>query len=382
MDRNTYLEAIEDAYRMHSICAVIGPRQVGKTTLARQYAEQHHVNMGSHYFDLESSNDLLALEHPEATLSLLEGIIIIDEAQLCPALYPALRVLVDNPDLRQRYLILGSASRDLIEAASETLAGRIRYLECFPFSYSEVEAYEKLWLRGGFPKAFLAPTDKDCFDWLESYIRSFLERDIPQLGLRLSPVEVRRFWNMLSHYHGQEINYSDFGKSLGVSHTTLKRYIDLLSSTLIIRQLQPWYENIAKRQVKTPKLYFRDSGIFHQLLHVHSLGALAHHPKLGASFEGFVIEELIKCLALREEECFFWKVHSGAELDLLVMYKGQRIGFEIKYTDKPVLTSSLRTAFDVLTLDKAYVIHNGTKTFPLAEGVIAMNLKTLLQQGI
>ncbi len=378
MDRNSYLNDIKYAFEVHPIVAILGPRQVGKTTLAQNYAKEHGVNFLTNYFDLESLQDFSPLNSPEATLSLLKGLIVIDEVQLLPDLFPRLRVLIDKFSATQKYLLLGSASRELVQNSSESLAGRIQYIECFPFSYSEVKNIEVLWLRGGFPKAYLQSDDYKAFVWLENYIRSFLERDIPALGIRLPTMEIRRFWYMLAHYHGQELNYSDLAVSLSLSHTTLKRYIDLLSATLIIRQLQPWYQNIGKRQVKSPKLYFRDSGIFHQMLGINSLAQLIHNPKLGASFEGFVIEEIIKHYKIRPEDAFFWKVHSGAEIDLLLLYKGKKIGFEIKYSDKPILTNSLKVAAEILKLDQAFLIYRGEKTINLAPNIIALSLQNLL----
>jgi len=302
------------------------------------------------------------------SLENLQGLIVIDEIQRAPNLFTLLRVLVDNTK-SQQFLILGSASRELIKQSAESLAGRIAYMELTPFSYYETQHMRDLWLRGGFPRAFLAETLVDSAQWREFYITTFLEQDIPNLGIQIPANTLRRFWTMLAHYHGNIFNASEIGRSLGRSDTTIKHYLDILSGTFMIRQLQPWHENIKKRQVKSVKIYFRDSGILHALLNIKTAQDLYKHPKLGASWEGFALEEIIRTHRAASHDCCFWATHGGAELDLLIIQGDQRLGFEFKYADAPTLTRSMKISRDTLALDQLTIIYPGEKTYPLSEKI-------------
>jgi uncharacterized protein len=376
--RTHYLNQIISQFKVHAACALLGPRQVGKTTLAKLFAHEHYRDK-VRFFDLENPLDLARLENPMLTLaSEPEKLVVIDEIQLRPELFPVIRVLIDEQP--RKFLILGSASRDLIRQSSETLAGRIGYIELPPFSIQETHAIDQLWLRGGFPLSYLAATDADSFLWRQNYIKTFLERDLPSLGFSIPPQQMRRFWLMLAHYHGQIFNASEIGRSLGVSDHTSRRYLDILAGTFMIRQLEPWFENISKRQVKSPKIYFRDSGILHGLLNITDRSQLDTNPKLGAFWEGFALEEIIKAHDLSPEECFFWATQGGAELDLFVFKNGKRIGFEIKYTDAPKITKSMMSAIQDLSLDHLYVIHPHRETFKLSDTITAQSLMALSMQ--
>src|SRR5512139_2734726 len=339
MLREYFTSHIRDALRRAPVVALLGPRQAGKTTLARQVVAAGDLPFreGLNYFDLEDPAHVERLATPRLALDSLTGLVVVDEVQHRPELFPILRVLVDRPDNTARFLVLGSASRDLIRQSSESLAGRIEFVEVTPFGLAEVGLAhaDTLWLRGGFPPSFLAGSDDDGWHWRDNYIRTFLERDIPALGFRVPALTLRRFWMMLAHYHGQVFNASEIGKSLGIADTTAARYLDLLAGTFMVRRLVPWFENIGKRQVKTPKMYFRDSGILHRLIGVAGMDQLVTHPKLGASWEGFALEQIIRRGAANAEEVFFWGVHNQAELDLLVFSRGRRIGYEVKYSDAP-----------------------------------------------
>lgn len=376
MQRNHLIHQIQRLFRTHPAVALLGPRQCGKTTLAGLYAKSlpHSTR-----FDLEDPEDLLLLENPMLALSNLEGLIIIDEIQRRPELFPVLRVLIDRHKPNQQFLILGSASRDLIRQSSETLAGRLAYIEVTPFSYDDVQELNSLWVRGGFPLAYLAKTDEDCFDWLKFYITTFLERDIPNLGINVPAHTLRRFWMMLAHYHGNTFNASEIGGSLGIAHTTVRHYLDILTGTFMMRQLQPWMENIKKRQVKTPKVYFRDTGIFHSLMGIHRGEDLRVNPKLGASWEGFALEEIIRFHGVDSESCFFWGIHNQAELDLLIIKDGKKHGFEMKYADAPRLTKSMQIAMETLNLDSLSIISPGKKKIPLTEKISAIGLEVYFQ---
>lgn len=293
----------------------------------------------------------------------------MDEIQRAPGLFETLRVLVDNKELDQCYLILGSASRDLIAQSSETLAGRITYLELTPFMFDEIRQLEKLWMRGGYPLSVLGASDDISVAWRKGYIKTFLERDIPALGISIPTEQLRRFWMMLAHYHGNLFNASELGRSLGVSHKTMKEYADVLTGTFMVRQLQPWYENIGKRQIKTPKIYIRDSGIFHTLIGVNTQSDLLVNPKLGASWEGFALEQIIFHLDAQQEECYFWGTHQQAELDLLIMKNGKRLGFEIKYSGAPKLTKSMQIAQQDLALDSLTVVYPGDVEYLLTKDI-------------
>jgi predicted AAA+ superfamily ATPase len=376
--REKFLEEIHHAFEVHPVIALLGPRQCGKTTLAKQYEERYRSEMPFTCFDMENPRDLAKFSSPLLTLEEISNqYIVIDEIQRREELFPILRVLVDQKQNRN-FLILGSASRDLIRQSSETLAGRIRYIELTPFSFWEVLHADKLWLRGGFPLSFLAKTDEHSVEWRSAYIATFLERDIPNLGIHIPAPQLRRFWTMLGHYHGQICNSSEIGASLGISHTTVRRYLDILTGTFMIRQLQPWFENIEKRQVKSPKIYFRDSGIFHTLLDINDRPALLNHPKLGASWEGFALEEVIRFHEATSEEAYFWAIHNQAELDLLIVKEGRRLGFEFKYADSPTLTKSMQIATELLKLDQLTVIFPGKEQYPLSKNARAIGLESYL----
>lgn len=373
MQRAKYLEDIERIFRVHPVCALLGPRQVGKKTLARDFLAKHPSDKVQ-IFDLENPLDLTRLENPMLTLSkYTDQLIMIDEIQRLPDLFPVLRVLIDEHKNR-KFLILGSASRDLIQQSSETLAGRIGYLELMPFNLEEVGNTPRLFLRGGFPLSFLAQNDEDSFSWRKSYIATFLERDIPNLGFQIPPQQMRRFWLMLAHYHGQILNVSELSKSMSVSNHLIRKYIDILAGTFMVRILSPWYENLSKRQVKLPKIYFRDSGILHALLGLQTDTELDVYPKLGSFWEGFALEEIIRQMNAESENCYFWGTPSGPELDLLILQNGKRIGFACKYTDRPNLTRSMKIALQDLNLDHLYVIYPGSVAFPLDENITAHGL--------
>ncbi len=373
MKRLYFLEKIDFQYKIHSVCGILGPRQVGKTTLARQYANKFS---NVEFFDLENPLDLAKLENPMLALKDSKAdLIVIDEVQFLPELFKVLRVLVDERP--RKFLILGSASRDLLQQSSETLAGRIGYIELPPFGLFETNEQKKLWIRGGFPRSYLAKSDDESFAWRQSYISTFLERDIPNLGFNVPALQMRRFWMMLSHYHGNKLNISELSKSLGLTNHTVKKYIDILAGTFMIRVLQPWFENISKRQVKLPKIYIRDSGILHSLFNLKNYDDIFTYPKLGASWEGFALEEIIKYHHAQTDECYFWGTQDGAELDLLIIKDGKRIGFEFKYTDAPKLTKSMHIALNNLNLDHLYVIYPHNQKFLLHEKVTAMGLKNL-----
>ena len=377
LKRQYYIDKITFLFKVNPILAILGPRQCGKTTLARMVAAQFSEPV--HWFDLENPTDLMRLQAPLLSLQDLRGLIVIDEIQKRPDFFPVLRVLIDQHRDTQRYLILGSVSRDLTQQSSESLTGRISYMELPPFSYPEVPAFNELWIRGGFPGSYLAATEAISWEWRKAYISTFLERDIPNLGITIPPQTIRRFWMMLSHYHGNIFNASEMGQSLGVAHTTARHYLDILTGTFMIRELLPWFENIKKRQIKSPKIYFRDSGIYHLLLNVSNQDALTLHPKLGASWEGFALESVIRHHHVAPEEAYFWGVHGQGELDLLLFQNGKRLGFEFKYTDQPTVTASMHLALNCLGLDELIVIFPGAHDFPLANNVRAIGLKAYLK---
>lgn len=371
MQRTLHLSMIDYYFQVTPIVALLGPRQCGKTTLALEYATT--CKLVTH-FDCENPMHLLRLENPMVTLQHIEGLIIIDEIQLKPNLFPVLRVLIDQNKDKQRYLLLGSASRDLIQHSSETLAGRISYFELTPFTLLETNDVKKLWLRGGFPLSYLAKTDLLSMTWRQEYIKTFLERDIPNLGIRVAPHTLRRFWMMLLSYHGNILNASDLGRSLGFSHTAINHYLDILSGTFMMRVLRPWFENISKRQVKAPKLYFRDSGIMHALLGVSTMEELYNNAKLGASWEGFALEEVIRRSQVDENSCYFWATHADAELDLIIFKNGKRFGFEFKYSDAPKITKSMRIVLADLKLDSLTIVVPTETCFLLDEKIFVSGL--------
>ncbi len=381
MERPSFLHLVDSRLAANPVVALLGPRQCGKTTLARRVGERFAGKVS--HFDLEDPTDLAALSAPRLALQDLSGLVVIDEIQRLPDLFPVLRVLVDRPDNPAHFLILGSASRDLIRQSSETLAGRISYLEMTPFTLGEVgvAARDQLWLRGGFPRSFLAASEADSRQWRKDYIATFLERDLPALGITIPPQSLRRFWMMLAHYHGQILNYSELGRSFGITDTTVRRYLDILSATFMIRLLPPWYENVGKRQVKAPKLFLRDAGLFHGLMAIPNMEALRTHPKLGASWEGFALEEIIRRHTATAEEAYFWAAHGGGEVDLLLITEQGRLGFEVKYTDQPKVTRSMHTAMDVLQLSRLSIVYPGDRSFPLTEKISAIGLDNMFSQA-
>ena len=372
INRKKELQILSGLLERHRVVGIIGARQVGKTTIAKDMIKQ--IENANFFFDLENPEDLARLSDPMLTLKDLTGLIIIDEIQRQPNLFPVLRVLADKTDIPKRFLILGSASPELLKQSSQTLAGRIFYHQLDGFSVEEtgIKNYKRLWLRGGFPRAFLAESDLAANEWLKGFIRTFLERDIPQLGINIRSETLRRFWTMLAHYHGQTFNASEFGRSFGVADTTVRNYLDVLISALVVKQLKPWHENISKRQVKAPKIYLTDSGLVHNLLNIRTIDELESHPKLGASWEGFVIGNLIRQLNVDYDECFYWGTHGGAELDLLVIRGQKRWGFEIKRTSSPKVTPSMLHALSDLKLEQLDIIHAGEYTFPLKDKIRAV----------
>lgn len=384
MKRTIYLKLIARKFELHPICALLGPRQVGKTTLARQFIQEYNFSENVEFLDLENPNDLAQLTNPMLTLSRYAGkLVVIDEIQRKPELFPILRVLVDDPDKKYQFLILGSASQELIRQSSETLAGRIGYIQLPPFTFfdllenNEQNNVEKLLIQGGYPKSYLAKNEQDSFEWRQDYIQMFLERDLLSFGIEISPQLMHKFWMMLCFYHGQMYNNSQISSALMISDKTTTRYLHILQGTFMIRILQPWHENIKKRQVKTPKIYFKDAGIFNCLSSIHSLQQLFKNPQIGALWEGFAVEQVINCFQIRDEDCYFWSTSNEAELDLLVFKNGKRIGFEFKYTDFPSMTRSMSIALQDLKLDHIYLIYPGQKIFPLHEQITAVGFHQL-----
>ena len=378
IQRKRELSTLRELLRRHPVVGIIGARQVGKTTLARVLLAGMPGPM--HTFDLENPEDAARLAEPMLALQPLKGLVVIDEIQRHPELFPVLRVLADRPRRPCRFLILGSASPDLLKQTSETLAGRIAYHELGGFALDEVGTRNRLrlWRRGGLPLSYLARSEHESFAWRRGFVQTFVERDLPQLGVNVSSATMQRFWTMLAHYHGQVWNASEFGRSFGVADTTVRGYLDRLTSALVVRQLAPWHENIAKRQVRSPKVYVADSGILHALLNLPTPADLEAHPKVGASWEGFVIDQLIRRLGVEANECFFWATHAGAELDLLLVRGKTRLGFEIKRTTAPAMTRSAHVALQDLKLKHLYIVHAGDHTFPLAERAQAVALSRLL----
>jgi predicted AAA+ superfamily ATPase len=371
--RPTVIRQIERTLDLHPIAALLGPRQCGKTTMARMIAEQR----SSTYFDLEDPVDARRLSAPMTVLQALSGLVIIDEVQRRPDLFELLRVLVDRPQNLAQFLLLGSASPQLVRGVSESLAGRIGFVDLSGFDLTEVGPLERdrLWLRGGFPRSFLAASDSDSMAWRQDFIRTFLERDIPQLGITIPAETLRRFWTMVAHYHGQVWNAAQFARSLGASEVTARRYLDILSGAYMVRILPPWYENLGKRQVKAPKIYIRDSGILHSLLQLGSPADLQSHPKVGASWEGFATEQIIGLFATRD--AYFWATHGGAELDLLVRAAGKVHGFEIKYADAPGISRSMHIALQDLSLDHLWVVYPGTREYALDDRITVIPVDSI-----
>lgn len=361
IDRPAYLQKIKTALKRSPITALLGPRQCGKTTLARFLGQ----TVNATYFDVESPSDWHRLQNPELVLGSLKGVVILDEIQAMPVLFNVLRVLADRRKTQAHYLILGSASPGMIKTVSETLAGRVEFVELSGFDLRETgsKPWKKLWLRGGFPRSYLAKSENDSQAWRENFIRTFLERDIPQLGISIPAPALRRFWTMLAHYHGQTWNASKIAGAMSLSDKTVCSYLDILTGTYMIRQLQPWHENIGKRQLKSIKIYLRDSGILHSLLSLTDQHSLFGHPQVGASWEGFALEQVYRILDLKE--AFFWATHSGVEIDLLFFHRGRRYGIEIKFNEAPKVTRSMRIAQEELGLDHLWIIYPGEHRYPV-----------------
>jgi predicted AAA+ superfamily ATPase len=374
IERTQTTSAIKMALKRSRVVVLLGPRQCGKTTLARQFVRFDSIN----YFDLEDPSNLARLDEPMTALQNLKGLVVIDEIQRRPELFPILRVLADRVPLPARFLILGSASPALLRQSSESLAGRQETICIGGLTLNDVgiKHQEQHWLRGELPLSFLAKNEIDSWTWRKNFIQTFLERDIPQLGIGIAAPTLLRFWGMLAHYSGQIWNAAEPARSLGISETSVRRYLDILDGVFIVRQLKPWHENLKKRQVKSPKIYFRDSGLLHQILGIRSMTDLLTSPKCGASWEGYLVEE---ALAIAEpDEAFFWATHAGAELDLLLFKGRNRIGIEIKRADAPGLTPSMKAAMSDLGLQKLFVIYPGTKRYSLARNIEVLPLARLL----
>ncbi len=374
LKRKKIVQQIQDAIKRGRVVSLLGPRQCGKTTIAREFA----LPGSSNYFDLEDPIDSAKLSQPRNILTELQGTVIIDEAQRQPELFPVLRVLADRKPLPAKFLILGSASPEIIKHSSESLAGRIERVLMGGFSLSEVgqKVLKKHWLRGGLPRSFLSKSDEESFIWRREYIQSFIERDLPLHGMSLSAMTILRYWTMLAHYHGQIFSASEIARSLGINEMTVKRYLDVLSGVFMVRQLQPWHANIKKRQVKAPKIYFFDTGILHTLLGIHTMNDLLAHPKHGASWEGYVIEEVIK--SVQPDEFYFWATHQGAEIDLVFLKSGSMYGVEIKRVDAPVLTPSMKIALEDLKLKRVAVIYPGDQRYSLHKQIEVVPLKVII----
>lgn len=367
------VDVVLSSLEHNRVVALLGPRQCGKTTLARMIARERECA----FFDLEHPVDARRLEAPMISLARRTGLVIIDEIQRRPELFEILRVLVDRQANAATFLVLGSAAPRLVKGASESLAGRIGFVDLSGFDLMEVgsDSFRTLWHRGGLPRSYLAPDDEISYRWRDDFIRTFLERDIPQLGLKMGAETLRRFWTMLAHYHGQVWNAAELARSLGSSESTARRYLDIMSGAYMVRQLQPWHANLKKRQVKSPKIYIRDSGVLHGLLSLESEEDLLSHPKVGASWEGFVVEEIIKLSQSRD--VYFWSTYAGAELDLLLFSRGRAIGFEVKLTDAPKATKSMRVALDDLGLEHLYVVYPGEVSYPMDDRLSALSVLEL-----
>jgi hypothetical protein len=375
IDRKTDTALVRAALRRSRIVALLGPRQCGKTTLARQFVPPDSLN----YFDLEEPQSLARLAEPDMALRPLRKLVVIDEIQRRPGLFPLLRVLADRSPLPARFLILGSASPDLLRQSSESLAGRIETVPLEGFRLSDLgsAAQYRHWLRGGFPLAYTPRLEADSLAWRRQFLQTFLERDLPQLGIRISSTTLRRFWNMVAHYHGQIWNASELARALSANESTVRHYLDVMTGVFMLRQLPPWFENIGKRQVKAPKVYVRDTGLLHTLLGITNRRALEHHPKVGASWEGYAVEEILK--ALRPDEAYYWATHNGAEIDLVLFKNGRRIGVECKRADAPSLTPSMRVALADLKLDQLLVVYPGEKAYSLAKNVEVIPLAQFVE---
>ncbi len=379
IDREFHARQVTRLLQRYPVAAILGARQVGKTTLANSIVSSMK---GGVRFDLENPADLARLADPMLALQDLKGVVVLDEIQRRPNLFPILRVLADRRPIRARFLVLGSAAPALLRQSSETLAGRIAYYELPGLGLREIprEQADRLWVRGGFPLSFLARSDRQSMDWRQSFIRTFIERDLPSLGVNVAADTMRRFWSMLAHQHAQLWNASEIGRSFGVADTTVRGYLDKLTDALVVRQLKPWHENLGKRQVKAPKIYIRDTGLLHSLLNLVTLSDIEGHPKVGASWEGFVIDQLVQRLSARSDEVYFWRTHTGAELDLLVIRGAQRLGFEVKRTVAPSITPSMRSALADLKLKSLTVVHAGDGSFMLSKDIHAISARDLMDK--
>ena len=375
IERVKLILRLRQALHRSRVVALLGPRQCGKTTLARQIVPADSAN----YFDLENPRDLVRLDNPMTALEGLSGTVVIDEVQRRPELFPVLRVLADRLPLPAKFLILGSASPALLRQSSESLAGRIERILMSGFGLEEVglPACAQHWLRGGYPLSFLAADDSGSLRWRQEFIQTFLERDIPQLGFAIPALTLLRFWTMVAHYHGQTWNYAEPARSLGISETTVRRYLDLLNDVFMVRSLPPWHANLHKRQVKAPKVYFRDSGLLHQLLGIRSERELLSHPRSGASWEGYVVEQTLQ--AFEPEGAYFWGTHQGAEIDLVLLKNGKMYGVECKRVDAPRMTPSIRIALADLKLERIAVIYPGSLRYPLSAQVEAVPLAAVVE---
>lgn len=371
------LNTLKQSLKSSRVTVLIGPRQVGKTRLVKEYIK-NQKDIDIHFFDLEDPTDFDLLENAKLTLGTLDGLIIIDEVQRKTELFKYLRVKADQMKKNTRIILLGSSSRDLIEQASETLAGRINYIEIPGFSIDEVKNPEKLFTRGGFPLSVLAKTEAASYQWRRAYVQAYLERDLKVLGMDLPSNSIRRMLEMMVGYHGQIFNASEIGKSLGFSHTTAKKYLDILISTFLIRELKPWYESILQRQVKQSKIYFRDSGLVNYFMGLRSKMELTRNPRLGHLWEGFALEETIRLIGAENEDLYFWALHQGGELDLLWKNANKKIGFEFKYSDHPNVTLSMKKSLEFLKLDHLYVVYPGNKKAKLGSKITLLPLGTKL----
>ena len=370
IDRPHLTRRVSSALRHNPVVVLLGPRQCGKTTLGRAIAARRK----SEYFDLEDPSDLSRLSAPMFALGHLRGLVVIDEVQRKPELFEILRVLADRPGPKAKFLLLGSASPHLVRGVSESLAGRAGFVEMSGFDLREIgpQNYRRLWVRGSFPRSYLARGEAVSSQWRGDFIRMFLERDIPQLGISIPARTLRRFWTMIAHYHGRIWNAAEFARSMGGSETTMRRYLDLLSGAYVIRQLPPWHENLRKRQVKSPKMYVRDTGLLHALLSLTTSKAILSHPKLGASWEGFGIEQVLGVTGARD--AYFWACHSGAELDLLLFRNGKRVGFEFKCADAPTMTRAIHAAISDLKLDRVFIVCPAGKSYRLERRVEVLSI--------
>jgi predicted AAA+ superfamily ATPase len=365
LDRSDAMARVSAALRRSQVVLVLGPRQSGKTTLARGFVKPESPS----YFDLESPADAARLSEPMTALTPLKGTVVIDEIQRRPELFPALRVLADRKPLPARFLVLGSAAPELLRQSSESLAGRVERVELGPFTLAECgfSRLDARWLRGGFPRSFLARSAADSVAWRQEFLSALIERDLPAYDSRLAPALLRRMWTMFAHHHGQTANFSQIAAGLGVATTTLRHHLDLLVGLFVARTLPPWFENVGKRQVRSPRIYFRDTGLLHALLGIDSMKSLLSNPRCGASWEGLVIEEILS--RTPHQEAYWWSTQQGAEIDLVLFHRGKRYGVEVKRADAPGITPSMRSARETLGLARISVVTPSAKSYDLSKEV-------------